>query len=183
FPTDSDDVAIIRQDDLGGGRLIARHLLKRRVRSVVFLRPMLDWAAVEQREKGLRTTLAKEGKNIDVKTVLAPSEGFEDVRRTVQEHLSSRVPDAIAAATDSMAAAALKACEAHGLAVPRDIVVTGFNGFDVWRCTSPTLTTVVSPAYEMGRRAGELLTERLKNKTFSRRSIVLPVTLQPGESA
>src|SRR5690606_29499102 len=38
FPTDSDDVAIIRQDDLGGGRLIARHLLKRRVRSVVFLR-------------------------------------------------------------------------------------------------------------------------------------------------
>src|SRR5690606_25184546 len=56
-------------------------------------------------------------------------------------------------------------------------------GFDVWRCTSPTLTTVVSPAYEMGRRAGDLLTERLKNKTFSRRSIVLPVPLQPGQSA
>jgi LacI family transcriptional regulator len=100
----------------------------------------------------------------------------------VRDYLGRRTPDAIVAATDSMAAAALKACELTGLKVPKDLVMAGFNGFDVWRYTSPTMTTVVSPAYEMGRLAGELLIQRLKTGSFSKRSVVLPVRLQVGES-
>jgi LacI family transcriptional regulator len=123
------------------------------VRSVLFLRPTLDWCAVEQRENGLRAAFARDGRNVEVKTVLVPSEGFDDVQRIVNESLANRAPDAIVAATDSMAGAALKACEAHGLNVPRDIRITGFNGFDVWRYTRPTLPTVMSPAYDMGRCA------------------------------
>jgi DNA-binding LacI/PurR family transcriptional regulator len=183
FNSPSPKVALVRQDDLTGGGLLGKHLLKRKCRSILFLRPMLDWYAVEQREKGLRAAFADSTKT-DIKTLLSPSEGFEDVQRIVRDYLASRVPDAIAAATDSMAGAALKACEAHGLQVPRDIVITGFNGFDVCRYTRPSLTTVVSPAYEMGRYAGELLLEGLKSRSgFSKRSAVFPVTLQPGESA
>jgi LacI family transcriptional regulator len=81
-----------------------------------------------------------------------------------------------------MAAAALKACELAGIRVPKDLMLAGFNGFDVWRYTSPTITTVISPAYELGRLAGELLIQRLKTGTFSKRSVVLPVRLQVGES-
>jgi LacI family transcriptional regulator len=185
FNSPSPKVALIRQDDLTGGGLLGKHLLKKKkCRSILFLRPMLDWYAVEQREKGLRAAFADGPKNTDIKTLLSPSEGFEDVQRIVREYLASRAPDAIVAATDSMAGAALKACEAHGLQVPRDIMITGFNGFDVCRYTRPSLTTVVSPAYEMGRYAGELLLEGLKSGSgFSKRSSVFPVTLQPGESA
>jgi DNA-binding LacI/PurR family transcriptional regulator len=183
FNSRSENIALIHQDDLTGGGLLAQQLLKKKVRSILFLRPLLDWCAVEQREQGLRSVLAKEGKAVEVMTLLAPSEGFEDVRRIVKEQLGSRVPDAIAAATDSMAGAALRACESLGLQVPCDIVITGFNGFDVWRYTRPTLTTVASPAYEMGRYAGELLMERLRGSEFSKRNTVFPVTLQLGESA
>lgn len=184
FSSRSANVALVRQDDLTGGKLLARHLMKRRkCRSILFLRPMLDWYAVEQREKGLRMEFAENSKSTEIKTLLTPSESFEDVQRIVLEHLESRIPDAIAAATDSMAGAALKACEAHGLQVPQDLVITGFNGFDVWRYTSPSLTTVVSPAYEMGRYAGELLLEGLNGSGFSKRSTVFPVTLQVSGSA
>jgi len=61
-------------------------------------------------------------------------------------------------------------------------VIAGFNGFDVWRYTTPTLTTVVSPAYEMGRHAGEMLIQRLRNGAFPKRNVSLPVRLQVGES-
>ena len=81
------------------------------------------------------------------------------------------------------AVAALKACEAYGLQIPRDILITGFNGFDVWRYTRPSITTVVSPAYERGRHAGELLLERLGGSAFAKRNVVFPVTLQTGGSA
>jgi LacI family transcriptional regulator, galactose operon repressor len=182
FPSPAPNVAIISQDDLSGGKQLAQHLLKKRLHSVVFVRPALDWCAVEQREKGLRSILGDAGPAIDVKTLIAPSERFDDVEQVVREHLAKRTPDAIVAATDSMAVAALKACEHVGIRVPKDLMIAGFNGFDVWRYTTPTLTTVISPAYEMGRHAGELLIQRLRSGEFPKRSFVLPVSLQIGES-
>ena len=86
------------------------------------------------------------------------------------------------AATDSMGVAALKACESMSVEVPKRLIVTGFNGFDQWRYTRPTLTTVVSPAYEMGRHAGNILVQRLRDGRFRQRNVVFPVTLSPGES-
>ena len=182
FSSPARNIAIVSQDDQSGGKQLAQHLRSKRLRSVVFVRPTLDWCAVEQREKGLRSVLGAPGAAIDLKTLTAPSERFEDVQRTIAEHLVKRTPDAIVAATDSMAVAALKACELQGVRVPQDVMIAGFNGFDVWRYTTPTLTTVVSPAYEMGRAAGELLITRLRTGEFARRNLVLPVHLQVGES-
>ena len=182
FQPPSPNVAVVGQDDLSGGRQLGHHLLKRRMRSAVFVRPALEWCAVEQREKGLRSTLSAARPPIDMKTLISPTEGFDDVHEVMKSYLAKRTPDAVVAATDSMAAAALKACEHIGLRVPKDVVIAGFNGFDVWRHTSPTITTVISPAYEMGRRAGELLIQRLKTGTFAKRNVVLPVHLQLGES-
>jgi LacI family transcriptional regulator len=182
FQSRSENVALVRQDDLAGGSAIGRHLLRKGVRSVVFVRPMLEWCAIERREKGLRSVLS-DAKSVTVKTVIAPTEGFEEVAATMKEYLSSGVPDAIVAATDSLAGAVLSACEARGLAVPKDVLVTGFNGFDVWRYTRPTLTTVVSPAYEMGRHAGELLLQYLTKGSFSKLSTLFSVSLQSGGSA
>jgi LacI family transcriptional regulator len=182
FQSPSPNVAVVGQDDLSGGKQLGQHLSKRRPRSVVFVRPALDWCAVERREKGLRSALAHAAPAAEVTTLSSPSERFDDVYQVVKDHLSKRTPDAIVAATDSMAAAALKACEVAGLRVPRDLVLAGFNGFDVWRHTSPTITTVISPAFEMGRHAGELLIQRLRSGAFSKRSVVLPVRLQIGES-
>jgi DNA-binding LacI/PurR family transcriptional regulator len=182
FQPKSDNAALIHQDDLAGGSMLARLLLKKRVRSVLFVRPLLDWCAIEQREKGMRAVFAKESRVPDVKTLLTPSEGFDAVESAVREYLGQRIPDAIVAATDSVAGAVLSACDAHGLSVPKDIAVTGFNGFDVWRYTRPSLTTIMSPAYEMGRYAGELLMERLRGSAFSKRNSVFPVSLHEGDS-
>jgi LacI family transcriptional regulator len=183
FTSRSSHMAIIRQDDASGGRQLGEHLLKKHLRSLVFVRPALDWCALQQRENGLRSALEGADPAVEVKTLISKSEGFEDVRQVVRDHLQHHKPDAIVAGTDSMAVAALKATELLGLEVPKDLMICGFNGFDVWRYTTPTLTTVVSPAYEMGRQAGELLIKKLRTGEFPRRNIVLPVHLQVGESS
>jgi LacI family transcriptional regulator len=182
FHSSSENVAIVRQNDFAGGVALARHLLQQNIRSIAFVRPMLDWCAVEQREKGLRSVLLK-AKSIDIKPLLAVSEAFDDVARITSEYLSHRIPGAIVAATDTIAGAVLTACNARGLRVPDDVAVTGFNGFDVWRITRPSLTTVMSPAYEMGRYAGEILVQRLEGRTFAKLNTTFPVVLQTGASA
>jgi len=179
----SRNVAVIRQNDLEGGKLLGEHLMRKKLRSVLFLKPQLEWCAVEQREQGIRLALAEGRGRVELDSQAVPTESFDDVVEVVTRLLPGRMPSAIVAATDSMAVAALKAVEAMGLKVPKDLMIAGFNGFDVWRYTQPTLTTVVSPAYEMGRLGGEIIVDRIKTGSFARRNTVLEVALQPGQSS
>jgi LacI family transcriptional regulator len=179
---DGDTIAV-RQDDEHGGRLIGQHLLGRGARKILFLRPELDWPAIEQREAGLRAALDEAHGRVACTTVLAPSESFADVKATVKAVFAAERADAIAAATDPMGIAAMRICEQSGLTVPGDVRVTGFNGFEAWQYATPTLTTVMSHAYEQGQRAGRVLVERLSTGRFAERNIVFPVELLEGQSS
>ncbi|MGL5818273.1 MAG: LacI family DNA-binding transcriptional regulator [Phycicoccus sp.] len=69
---------------------------------------------------------------------------------------AGRRPTAIVAQADMLAAGAVRAVEARGLRVPDDVSVTGFDGVDLpWLHHS--LTTVLQPGVEKGRRIGQLL--------------------------
>src|ERR1700728_111283 len=76
FQSPSPHVAVVGQDDLSGGKQLGRHLLKGRPRSVVCVRPPLDWCAVERREMGLRSILAGTAPAADVTTLVSTSERF-----------------------------------------------------------------------------------------------------------
>ena len=60
--------------------------------------------------------------------------------------------------------------------------ITGFNAFEFWQYTTPVLTTVRSPAYEMGARGADEILNRLTAGGFEQSEIVFPVELQPGGS-
>jgi LacI family transcriptional regulator len=176
------DIAIIRQEDEGAGRELGTHLVARKVKKVLFVRSSTDWPAIEQRERGLRRAFDEAGRKINCETIEAISENFDDVQDAVKQYLAHSKVDAIVGATDPMGIAAMRVCETLDFNVPRDIKVAGFNGFLAWKLATPTLTTVLSPAYEMGRRAGEVLLERLNTGQFERKNIVFPTQLLVGDS-
>lgn len=64
---------------------------------------------------------------------------------------------AVLCTTDSMALGVLEYAAAHGIAVPEDLSVTGFDG--IRTALLRGLTTVVQPNKEKGRAAGRLLLE------------------------
>jgi len=176
------DIAIIRQDDEGGGHKIGSHLIEKKVQRIVFLKPASDWPAIEQREKGLRKAIQESNSSVSLELVVASTEGYEDSKIATKLLLEKNQPGAIVAATDSMAIAAMHACNEKGLNIPKSVRVIGFNGFEAWRYATPTLTTVRSPAYEMGHRAGEVLLKRLQTGSFERKNILFPTELVPGSS-
>jgi DNA-binding LacI/PurR family transcriptional regulator/signal transduction histidine kinase/ActR/RegA family two-component response regulator len=61
--------------------------------------------------------------------------------------------DAVLAANDDMAFGAIRALREHGLRVPRDISVTGFDDLRSARLSSPPLTSVSQPFDELAERA------------------------------
>ena len=176
------DIAIIRQEDERAGRELARHLVARKVKKVLFVRSSTDWPAIEQRERGLRSAFDEASRIVECETIESATESFEDVQSAVKQYLAHTKVDAIVGATDPMGIAAMRVCEDRGINVPSDIKVAGFNGFLARKLATPTLTTVMSPAYDMGRRAGEVLLERLDSGQFERKNIVFPTELLVGNS-
>ena len=74
---------------------------------------------------------------------------------------SSSRPDSIFAASDVYAVAAVKAADYYGIKVPDDLVVVGFDNVLLSNISSPSITTVSQPRFQMGYTAGELLYESI----------------------
>lgn len=66
-------------------------------------------------------------------------------------------PTAIFAGSDYMAYGAITATMQHGLRVPQDLAVVGFDDNPTSAHMEPALTTVKQPSYELGQCAIELL--------------------------
>ncbi len=77
----------------------------------------------------------------------------------VMEKILKRHPDvtAVVCNSDVFAIGALSACRRHGLRVPGDISIAGYDDFDFAELLDPALTTISVPAREMGKIAAERL--------------------------
>jgi LacI family transcriptional regulator len=177
------DVCIVRQDDAGGGRLIADHLAARRLQSYLIVTPQQQWPAIEQRVIGFRQALADAGNSPTVDVIQAAGEDFDAVQVALAAYLENHpMPDAIVGTNDRIAISSMALLKARDVAIPAEVRVTGFNGFESRRYASPLLTTVLSPAYDMGAKAAELMLQRFETGAFPVREVVFPVQLAPGET-
>lgn len=69
-------------------------------------------------------------------------------------------PTAVFCASDPIALGAMRAIAEHGLSIPSDISVVGFDNITTATFTTPPLTTVYAPAYDMGEYGVSLLYEK-----------------------
>lgn len=90
--------------------------------------------------------------------------------------------DAIVFANDDLALGALFACQSAGLSIPGDLALAGFNGLDMCQVITPRLTTIQTPRYDIGYRAGMLLLDRLTGGQAAPPD-PLQLTLIRGETA
>ncbi len=88
---------------------------------------------------------------------------------------------AIFATTDIMAIGASKAILSNGLKIPEDISVVGFDGIDYSLYFHPSLTTVVQPVEEMGKKSIDVLFALLKDME-NNQHIILETELHERES-
>lgn len=95
---------------------------------------------------------------------------------------SGTLPTAIFAASDPIAMGAVKALTEHGIAVPEDISVVGFDDISIASFTTPPLTTVHAPAYNMGNYGASILHHLIRKHLGTALKIKLPCTLTIRDS-
>ena len=178
------DVFAVTQDDLGGGAELARHLFAQPSRHAVMLLPALAWPAMERREAGVRSHLARMALPPEFHALRCGDESFDATQSAFAGHCANHgEPDVVIGGNDRMAIAAMKWLVERHRRVPEDVRVTGFNGFDFWRYVTPELTTVRSPAFQLGEMGAQAMVRRLEQGSFSARSLTLPVEFVPQRSS
>ena len=82
-------------------------------------------------------------------------------------------PTAVIAYNDMMAVGVLEAIRTHGLAVPQDISVVGFDDIALAAHTNPPLTTVAQPKYKLGQLAVRTLLQMQQQQTAPAEGYIL----------
>lgn len=70
--------------------------------------------------------------------------------------------DAILCTNDDLAVGVLQECLRLGLRVPQDIALSGFHGLDIGKATTPGIASVITPRFDIGKVATEILLKRIK---------------------
>ena len=154
-----------------GAEQAVRHLLALGYGAIAFVGGPEGLSTAEERQAGCLDALRAHGRE-----PLAVEHG--DFRpaggRAAAERLLARCrPRALFVANDLMALGVYEALRGHGLRVPDDVAVVGFDDAPWAPWLAPPLTTVAQPAYELGRAAGSLLLERVRQPARTHARVVL----------
>ena len=91
--------------------------------------------------------------------------------------------DGLAASSDALAVAALKALTAAGVKVPESVQVVGYDHTDLSLACTPALTTVDTCAEEMCRRCVDTMMDVLAGREAARETLLTPPAHPPGNHA
>jgi LacI family transcriptional regulator, galactose operon repressor len=157
LPLDARIPAVSAAHSSGAGEAV-RHLLELGHRRIAAITGPCDWVATEERRRGYHAALASYGILPDPRLEIEADFEIPGGARAAAELLDTAdPPTAIFAFNDNLAIGTIQAARAHGLRVPEDLSVVGFDDSEHASLITPTLTTVRQPLAEMGRTAVNLL--------------------------
>ena len=163
-------------DNLDGARQAVTHLLNNGRRRIATITGPQTMIAGRDRLEGYLTALQKSaltpGPEWIVDGDFTEAGGYNAARQLLPHR-----PDAIFAASDSMAFGALRALQEANLRVPEDIALVGFDDLPFAAHTNPPLTTVRQPIQNTGVLAVEALIDRIENPDAEPRQAILPTEL------
>ncbi|GHJ41351.1 LacI family DNA-binding transcriptional regulator [Streptomyces sp. TS71-3] len=154
------DLPSVEADNFAGGVAAARHLLSLGHRRIACVLGPLRFPGFHERLRGCRDTLAEAGIAPDPKLDVETGMHEELIRGRTAELLElpqAERPTAFFAFNDPAAFIVLDEVAQHGLRVPEDIAVVGFDDIEAASHVRPSLTTVRQPFVEMGKRAARML--------------------------
>lgn len=126
----------------------------------------------ERQEKGLfKESYLADG-------AFSSASGYEMMKKLLLDTL----PTAVFCASDNIAFGAIKAIKDSGKNVPGDISVIGFDDVEMCSFSSPPLTTLHAPAYDMGQHGANLVYAASNLSIKTPMKIKLPCELIARES-
>ncbi|MBR5108927.1 MAG: substrate-binding domain-containing protein [Clostridia bacterium] len=173
----------IQFDDRISMELLTEHLIAHHgARKIAFVSGPQDSTVADARLEACRNTMERHGLRLEESMVFYGqwnrSGGYIAAETIIRR--GGPLPDAIMCANDDMALSVIECLEAHGIRVPKDIAVTGFDALQ--EAVMRGLTTISRPIHESARKSIEILNAWIDGKEPQEMQVVLPTVLVSGSS-
>ncbi|MDV8148084.1 LacI family DNA-binding transcriptional regulator [Arthrobacter sp. B10-11] len=162
---------IVTNDDVAGARAAVEHLIGLGHRNIAYLTAPTRSAAL--RARSYEDTMSRHGLRENIRVVatdLSEHSGFEAMNGLID---SVQPPTAVLAANDILAVGALSAADEHGIGVPSQLSLVGYDNTYLSGIRHLSLTSVDPVSRDVGIRAARLLLERLADPALPQRTEVL----------
>jgi LacI family transcriptional regulator len=175
---------VVRGDNRNGARSAVSYLLAQGHRRIAFIRGLHHTGQSHQRELGYEDALRTYQIEVDPALVIDGDflqvSGFRAARQLLA---LADPPTAIFAANDDMAFGAMDAVRSHGLRVPNDMSVIGFDDIMASAYAYPSLSSLRQPLAQIGERAVMELLRRINDGALEAAKVEFPTELMLRDSS
>ncbi|MDX1617644.1 MAG: LacI family DNA-binding transcriptional regulator [Balneolaceae bacterium] len=146
-----------------GAHSAVSHLIDLGHTDIAIISSSPQFSSFQERQAGYEQALSDHGIEVNESLIRQgdPRSSRNAKQLTTTLLRGEPVPTALFITNNLMTLGALEAINEMGLRIPEDISIIGFDDMPWASATSPPLTVVRQPGYEMGRRAAELFFQRI----------------------
>ncbi|NRY63456.1 LacI family DNA-binding transcriptional regulator [Clostridium beijerinckii] len=178
------DVINVYTDESVGVYKGVEELIKKGHKDIAIIEGAINFDSTKMRREGYLKAFNNYNITLDKNLVLngnfTVKSGYEKANELIE---MTEKFSAIFAFNDEMATGAIKAITEHGLRVPEDISILGFDGNEIGRFITPSITTIKRPIGEIARVATDLLLRLLNNEQdITTKKIYIESELELGNS-
>lgn len=178
---ENDTYVRVTTNDYESGFAATEHLIERGCKKIAHLYLERGLSISKNRMKGYFDAIEKHGSKANKKIVLGFPSDTKEAYQKIRQMLLKEKPDGIFSSFEKLAMLCYKACEELELRIPEDVKIISFSNLEIASLLNPSLSTITQPAFEIGKKAAELLFEKISGKTYpeskkhvSIESIIIP---------
>lgn len=177
------DIPTVSIDNISGARKLTEHLINAGHKKIAYISGPMNVILSRDRLRGFQQAMAQYDFPVDPSYIQEGDYEIESGYNQMVKLLALEdPPTAVFVFNDEMALGTIKAVQDHGLKVPEDIAVVGFDNLKMATIFSPQMTTIDQPKYEIGQRATNMLLTLMKGGSLEKKKIVLKDELIIRES-
>ncbi len=173
----------VNYNDRQGARLATSTLISHGAKRIAMFSGILDSIPMSNRMFGYQLALNDAKIPFDPSQLYIGDWSIESGYKLANEIINSgKIPDAIFSQNDEMAAGICQAFAKHGISIPNEVEIIGFDDKELAEYTFPPLSTVRPPLQKLGVEAAKMILELQGNpslymKSDKKMNIFLPCEL------
>ncbi len=168
----------IVSNDREGAQHAGEYLIQQGHRRIALIEGMQGFKSTEQRRIGFLDAMSAAHISIPDEYIVPGRYSTESGYQAMQALLQlDTLPTAVFCSNDDMAIGAMNAAFEHGLKVPEDLSIVGFDDINFSMYTNPALTTVKRPIEQISAHGATKILERIDERCADEELIFLGTEL------
>ncbi len=159
------DTSRVVIDDYEASYKAVEHLVQQGCQNIAYIAGPPNLLTSRKRLAGYKDAIRQHGLFLDKKLIVFSSYQSDEVESYTNYLLAlNHPPDGIFAINDISAVEMIHHIKKKGLKIPEDIAIVGFNNEAIGEFVDPPLTSVESPAEQLGKSAARLLFDHIEEE-------------------